>query len=120
TRDWSSDVCSSDLVFVFLILFWNLNVEHNGGWIAFIQHYFVTAWVPEENQKYKYSTVYQPNRDRYILRFISPALEVEPGQIKEVEADLFIGPKLQDELKTLSPGLHMTVDYGWLWFISQP
>ena len=98
----------------------NLNVEHNGGWIAFIQHYFVTAWVPEENQKYKYSTVYQPNRDRYILRFISPALEVKPGQIKEVEANLFIGPKLQDELKALSPGLHMTVDYGWLWFISQP
>lgn len=98
----------------------NLNAEHTGGWIAFIQHYFVSAWVPDHNQKYKYSTVYQPARDRYILRFISPALEVQPGQIKDVEADLFIGPKLQDELKTLSPGLHMTVDYGWLWFISQP
>lgn len=98
----------------------NLNTEHNGGWIAFIQHYFVSAWVPDDNLKYKYSTVYQPNRDRYILRFISPTIDVEPGQIKDVEADLFIGPKLQDELKALSPGLHMTVDYGWLWFISQP
>lgn len=98
----------------------NLNTEHNGGWIAFIQHYFVSAWVPDNSLKYKYSTVYQPNRDRYILRFISPTIDVEPGQVKDLEADLFIGPKLQDELKALSPGLHMTVDYGWLWFISQP
>lgn len=98
----------------------NLDAEHNDGWIAFIQHYFLTAWVPSKGSKYKYSTHYNSDKDEYFLRFISPMKEVAEGGIAEFEADFFVGPKLQDELKAISPGLHMTVDYGWLWFISQP
>ncbi|HLR16955.1 MAG TPA: membrane protein insertase YidC [Alcanivoracaceae bacterium] len=98
----------------------SLNIEHNNGWIAFIQHYFLTAWVPSEGVKYKYGTHYNSAKDEYILRFISAVQEVSPGEVGEFNADFFVGPKLQDELKAISPGLHMTVDYGWLWFISQP
>src|SRR5699024_8259878 len=98
----------------------SLNIEHNNGWIAFIQHYFLTAWVPSEGAKYKYGTHYNSAKDEYILRFISAVQEVSPGEVGEVNADFFVGPKLQDELKAISPGLHMTVDYGCLWFISQP
>src|SRR5699024_3444909 len=98
----------------------NLGIEHNDGWIAFIQHYFLTAWVPNQGSKYKYSTHYNKDKDEYILRFVGPVKEVAEGQVAEFEADFFVGPKLQDELRAISPGLHMTVDYGWLWFISQP
>src|SRR5699024_537258 len=98
----------------------SLNIEHNNGWIAFIQHYFLTAWVPSEGVKYKYGTHYNSAKDEYILRFISAVQEVSPGEVGEFNADFFVGPKLQDELKAISPGLHMTVDYGWLWLISLP
>ena len=31
---------------------------------------------------------------------------------------MYVGPEITSVLKGLSPGLDMTVDYGWLWFIS--
>src|SRR5699024_4719556 len=43
-----------------------------------------------------------------------------PGEVVEINADNFVCPMLQDEITAICPGLHMTVDYGWLWFISQP
>src|SRR5699024_6682472 len=69
---------------------------------------------------YKYGTHYNSAKDEYILRFISAVQEVSPGEVGEFNADFCVGPKLQDEIKAISRGLHTTVDYGWLWFISQP
>ena len=33
---------------------------------------------------------------------------------------LWVGPEIQDKMAAVAPHLDLTVDYGWLWFISQP
>ena len=91
----------------------------NGGWVAWLQHYFVTAWIPAKND----SNVVQTRKDNqgnYIIGFTGPTLTVEPGKTAETSATLYAGPKSQAILKELSPGLELTVDYGILWFIAQP
>ena len=91
----------------------------NGGWVAWLQHYFVTAWIPAKND----SNVVQTRKDsqgNYIIGFTGPALTVAPGAKAETSATLYAGPKSQAILKELSPGLELTVDYGILWFIAQP
>ncbi|MCU1748167.1 membrane protein insertase YidC [Pseudomonas sp. 6D_7.1_Bac1] len=91
----------------------------NGGWVAWLQHYFVTAWIPGKND----SNVVQTRKDsqgNYIIGFTGPALSVAPGAKAETSATLYAGPKSQAILKELSPGLELTVDYGILWFIAQP
>ena len=97
-----------------------LDLTVQGGWLAMAQHYFVTAWVPDAQQKNHYSSVHLEKRGQYLLRFVSPTLKVAPGEEKVLYAEFYAGPKQQDKLEAISPGLNMTVDYGWLWFISQP
>ena len=90
-----------------------------GGWVAWLQHYFVTAWVPAPND----SNVMQTRKDskgNYIIGFTGPAVNLAPGEQGQTSATLYAGPKSQQHLKTLSPGLELTVDYGILWFIAQP
>ena len=90
-----------------------------GGWVAWLQHYFVTAWIPAADS----NNVVQTRKDsqgNYIVGFTGPSLNVPAGAQAETSAVLYAGPKIQSELKTLSPGLELTVDYGFLWFIAQP
>ena len=90
-----------------------------GGWIAWLQHYFVTAWIPAPDQ----TNLVQTRKDsqgNYIIGFTGPAVSVAPGSQGETHATLYAGPKSQDQLEELSPGLRLTVDYSILWFIAQP
>ncbi len=90
-----------------------------GGWVAWLQHYFVTAWIPVKGE----NNIVQTRKDskgNYIIGYTGPALTVAPGAKAETTATLYAGPKSQAVLKELSPGLELTVDYGILWFIAQP
>lgn len=90
-----------------------------GGWIAWLQHYFVTAWIPQPDQTNQVQTR-KDSQGNYIIGFTGPAVTVAPGSQGETSATLYAGPKSQDQLEELSPGLRLTVDYGILWFIAQP
>jgi len=90
------------------------------GWIAMLQHYFVSAWVPKPEQVHKYYTKMLKDGNRYVLGFYGPKQVVAPGTQEIFNIALFVGPKLQNKLLELAPGLDLTVDYGWLWFIAQP
>ncbi|EGH97787.1 MULTISPECIES: membrane protein insertase YidC [Pseudomonas syringae group] len=90
-----------------------------GGWVAWLQHYFVTAWIPDHNVTNAVQTR-KDSQGNYIIGFTSPTLSVAPGAQGETTATLYAGPKSQAVLKELSPGLELTVDYGFLWFIAQP
>jgi len=90
-----------------------------GGWIAMIQHYFLSAWIPNPEQTHTFSA--RVTRSGYnIAGFTSPAIVLDPGQSGEVGAGFFAGPKDQPRLKAISPYLELSVDYGWLWWIAQP
>ncbi|MBP6699779.1 MAG: membrane protein insertase YidC [Halioglobus sp.] len=90
-----------------------------GGWIAIIQHYFLSAWIPDPAQSHTFSTRVT-NAGFNIAGFTSPALVIEPGQRGQVGANFYGGPKDQYRLKEISPYLDLSVDYGWLWWIAQP
>ena len=90
-----------------------------GGWVAWLQHYFVTAWIPSSADSNTVTTR-QDSQKNYIVGFTGPTLTAAPGAKVETSATLYAGPKIQAKLKELSPGLELTVDYGFLWFIAQP
>ncbi|MEP5765870.1 MAG: membrane protein insertase YidC [Halieaceae bacterium] len=91
----------------------------SGGWIAMIQHYFLSAWIPDEALSHSYSTRVT-NNGFNIGGFVSPALVVDPGQQGSISARFYAGPKDQYRLAEISEYLDLSVDYGWLWWIAQP
>lgn len=94
----------------------NLDVDAKGGWIAMQQHYFLSAWVPESDSK---SVLYTRATDGdYTIGAVSQAIVLPSGSSKRVGAKLYLGPEDTAVLKNLAPGLELTVDYGWLWFLS--
>lgn len=89
-------------------------------WIAFVQHYFVSAWIPEKNTSVNYK-VYRKSNGLNVGTF-APAntLVIKPGESASTSADFYAGPKDIRALKKLAPHLDKTVDYGFLWFIATP
>ncbi len=96
-----------------------LREKLSGGWIAMIQHYFLSAWIPDPNQTHTYSTRVT-SAGYNIAGFVSPAVTVGPGQQGKIAAKFYAGPKDQYRLAEISPYLDLSVDYGWLWWIAQP
>ena len=96
-----------------------LDLDVKGGWIAMIQHYFLGAWIPLADISEHFFTNVLPG-GRYVIGKYSPAVSVEDGATHGFSSSLFVGPKLQDTLAEIAPGLELTVDYGWLTFLSQP
>ena len=90
-----------------------------GGWIAMLQHYFVSAWVPAPDQTYRFRTR-QTQSGFNIIGYTGPSLSVAAGDTARVTNQLYVGPKNQKRLAELAPHLDLVVDYGWLWWIAQP
>jgi len=88
------------------------------GWIGMLQHYFVTAWLPQEKINREYFTR-KLEGDSYSVGIILPPEIIEPGQRAQVSTRLYAGPA-QTRLDSIAPGLGLTVDYGWLTVISTP
>ncbi|MBM4218158.1 MAG: membrane protein insertase YidC [Gammaproteobacteria bacterium] len=89
-----------------------------GGWIAAMQHHFVAAAVPVAGQAYQFELRVE-DLD-YLLRGIGPAHTVPAGGRLEFSETLFVGPKLQEQLKAAGPRLELTADYGMLTILAQP
>ena len=96
---------------------WKL--AQSGGWIAMMQHYFLSAWIPASDQTHNYFTR-QTQAGFNIAGFTSPPVIVDPGQIGHYSTQFYVGPKDQYALAEVSPHLDLTIDYGWLWWIAQP
>ncbi|WP_457913564.1 membrane protein insertase YidC [Candidatus Gillettellia adelgis] len=96
-----------------------LSITTKGGWVAMLQQYFSTAWVPNTQGS---NTFYTANLDDnfFIIGFKAAPVVVQPGTQEHLNATLWIGPALQDKMAQVAENLDLTVDYGWLWFISQP
>lgn len=95
------------------------NWETEGGWCAMTQHYFIAAWLPPEAQINHFYTKSLPE-EIYIVGSYSPEFRVAPGETRHFAVRYYIGPKLQNVLKEVAPGLELTVDYGIFTFIAEP
>ncbi len=91
-------------------------VQH--GWVAMLQHYFVSALVPNKELAVNFYSNVDTSKDLYSIGVLAPMMSLEPGQHLESGMQLYSGPAIAKNLETVSPYLKLTIDYGWLWFIS--
>lgn len=90
-----------------------------GGWVAMLQHYFVSAWIPDSDNTYRFRTRQTRSGDN-IIGYTGPAMTIAPGETVSISNQLYVGPKNQKVLADLGSHLDLVVDYGWLWWIAQP
>ena len=95
-----------------------LSESATAGWVGSIQHHFVAAAVPDSSEPYQYGG--QFSGGAYRLSAIGPLKIVAPGAEQSYTAKLFVGPKVQSQLKETAAGLELTVDYGIFTLFAQP
>ena len=91
-----------------------------GGWVALIQHYFLSAWVPDQNEEYLYQGRYGDKSGRYSLGYTSRDFLISYGESAATTNTLYVGPKLPKQLAEIEENLDLTVDYGFLWWLGKP
>jgi len=94
-------------------------IETDSGWVAMLQHYFVSAWLPDPQPGLEF---YSRDLDgRYNLGYkTTKPLTLAPGEQGVLKTRLYAGPKDHDRLRALSEGMVLTVDYGWLTPVAAP
>lgn len=98
----------------------NVTFTHQNGWISLVQHYFISAWIPDPQATIQYSIRQDKSSLLYVVGFETPDLVVAAKQQQTVDAIFYAGPKDTEKLESISPYLDLTVDYGWLWWIAKP
>ena len=96
----------------------DLAVKTQNSWISMIEHYFFSAWLPTTASKKTIYTGYDQNI--YTIGSSTDYSQISPGQSLTYTSLMFVGPKLQSEISSLTEGLDLTVDYGVLTFLSAP
>ena len=91
-----------------------------GGWVAMVQHYFVSAWIPPTADKNSFSLRKLGDKDVYLMGFTGQPIAVAAGGVGEYGARFYVGPKDQYKLEELAEYLDLTVDYGFLWMLAKP
>ncbi|TMH29252.1 MAG: membrane protein insertase YidC [Betaproteobacteria bacterium] len=88
------------------------------GWLALVQHYFVSAWLAPQGLTRDY--LLEKRQDAsYAGRLLVP-VSVAPGADATVDVSLYAGPQEKRRLEAAAPGLDLVVDYGWLAIIAWP
>ena len=88
------------------------------GWIASLQHHFVSAIVPPAGQPNLFKL--QVQGQEYLLSATGPMMAIPAGGTTRIQEKLFIGPKLQEQLAAAGPRLDLTADYGLLTVLAHP
>jgi YidC/Oxa1 family membrane protein insertase len=95
--------------------------EIAGGWAGMIEQFFVAAWLPAKEDSYRYFTSKMDDAsNHYLIGMMKAETVAAKEQQHKTSARLYVGPKIQKHLADVAPGLELSVDYGWLTFISKP
>jgi len=92
--------------------------QANEGWLAFVQHYFVSAWLLPTGLQREY-TIEKRQDGTYAGRALVP-VRAAAGASTSVTVPLYAGPQEKQRLEAAAPGLDLVVDYGWLTVIAWP
>lgn len=93
--------------------------QSNDGWVAMLQHYFLSAWLPANNLPREYYAK-KLGGDLYNIGLVIPLGMIDPGAAKKISIPFYAGPQEQEHLSKLAPGLDLVVDYGVLTVIAAP
>ena len=95
-----------------------LSLEVRDGWLAALQHHFVSAIVPPRGVPWQFTL--GVSGSAYLLGGTGPQVSIAPGDSAQFSQTLFTGPKLQSQLAAVSPELGRVADYGRLWVLAWP
>ena len=95
------------------------SVETPGGWVGFSQHYFLSAWIPNQESVNRFTTR-KNESSQYLGEFTGSAFSVPANSTGNYQIQFYAGPKDQYSLAEISPNLDLTIDYGFLWFLAAP
>ncbi|GJH42275.1 membrane protein insertase YidC [Pasteurella canis] len=98
----------------------NLAISTKAGWVAVLQHYFVSAWIPNQDADNQLYSLTDKANNLASIGYRGPTTIVPAGTTETIKSALWTGPKLQDKMETVANHLDLTVDYGWAWFIAKP
>jgi YidC/Oxa1 family membrane protein insertase len=90
----------------------------DNGWVAMVQHYFVSAWLPGQGEREFY--LREISKDLFAAGVIVPVAAIAPGATGKVSVPLYAGPQEQEKLAKVAPGFDLVVDYGWLTVVAAP
>ncbi len=90
-----------------------------GGWVAMLQHYFFSAWIPDADEPVHFYTKALAN-GRYLIGLSGAEQTVNAGETGHFHSRLFVGPKVQSRLEEIAPNLRLAVDYGVLDILAKP
>lgn len=95
--------------------------EVPGGWMAILQHYFLSVWIPDSgvSDLYVYYGL-RDNRGNYRFGLSGPEQVIQAGGRGEFRLRFYSGPKTQKVLRQIAENLNLTVDYGFLWWLALP
>ena len=91
-----------------------------GGWVAVQKPYFLGAWVPQNNRAHHLYTdqkLYSEGKV-YTAGMLGKQVVVAPGEEFSSSSVFYSGPEVTSILKGVAKGLDLTIDYGWLWMLS--
>ena len=99
--------------------------EATNGYVAMVQHYFASAWILPDGIKRSLSLDAVDIGSNladccYRATMIAPLEAIAPGATKTVDAKFFAGPQEEKMLESLTPGLELVKDYGWLTILAKP
>jgi len=92
----------------------------DNGWLAIVQHYFVSAWIPKDKTQHEFYMRKLDGGNVFQAGLIVPVAEIAPGAKGEAALSLYAGPQEQNVLKQIATGLDLVVDYGWLTVVAAP
>ncbi|TYB29525.1 membrane protein insertase YidC [Aggregatibacter actinomycetemcomitans] len=98
----------------------NLSINTKAGWMAVLQHYFVSAWIPNQDADNQLYTLIDKTNNIGSIGYRGPVTSIQPNTTETLTSKLWTGPKLQNEMAQVANHLDLTVDYGWAWFIAKP
>jgi YidC/Oxa1 family membrane protein insertase len=98
----------------------------DNGWVAMLEHYFVTAWLPSDSSRIarEFYTKRLPDGPgalpMYAAGVVVPVGTVAPGQSSRISVPLYAGPQEHEKLAAVAKGLDLTVDYGIFTVVAAP
>lgn len=92
--------------------------EAKDGYVAMVQRYFATAWLPQAGTPRENYVRVQDGL--YAAGELFNLGQVAPGASTSNASTLFVGPQQEDVMRKLSPDLEAVKDYGWLAILASP
>ena len=104
----------------------NIKPTESGGWTGLTDKYWMTALLPDQNEKYSFTYRYlNSSGGQYQTDFLGKAVKIQPKSEGNFLSRTFAGAKrlaLFDDYEERFNVKHfdLAIDFGWFYFLTKP